>query len=222
MFSGIISADMENTKEAKYYANSREDLIEHIPASPKHVLDVGCGIGNVGRAIKKTMGSGVEVIGVEIFAGAAEKAMKDLDRVIVGDVEKVGIGVGKGYFDAIIYGDILEHLLDPWGLLKRHSEILRPGGRAIASVPNIAHYRTIKMLRRKEWKYEKSGIMDVCHLRFFTIKSIRRMFEDAGFGLVKAGHIISASKSKKILNKVLRGLLTDYITEQYIIVAEKK
>ena len=64
--------------------------------------------------------------------------------------------------------------------------------------------------------------MDVCHLRFFTIKSIRRMFESVGLNIVNVGHIISASKVKKALNAISLGLLLDYITEQYIIVAEKK
>lgn len=209
-------------KAAEYYANKRLDLIRFVPeAAAVRVLEVGCGTGATGAEIKRLRGKDAVVVGVELFPKAAREAEKVLDRVYTGDVEKLDLPYVAGYFDAIIYGDVLEHLIDPWGLLERHAALVRHGGLAIASIPNAAHYRIVRMLRKKEWNYTRSGIMDVTHLRFFTIKTIREMFEGAGFEVVTVDRIISASRVRKFWNTVFRGALDDDLAEQYLIVARK-
>jgi len=209
-------------KEAKYYEGAREDLIKFIKEGTSRILDVGCGVGAAGAAIKKSMGSRVEVVGIELDPDIAEKAKDNIDQVIVGNAEQIMLPFEKGYFDAIIYGDILEHFTDPWSLLKMHGEFLKKGGQVVASIPNVAHYRIIKMLKRQEWDYKNSGVLDRSHYRFFTLKSAKRMFEDAGFRIVEIENKIAASKSRKIINSIFCNRLLDSITEQYIIVAQKR
>lgn len=204
-------------KETKYYANNRTDLISLMPPAAKRILEIGCGNGATGAELKRRLGA--EVVGVELFPQAAAEAEKVLDRVFTGDVEKIALPFAKGYFDAVIYGDVLEHLIDPWGLLAKHALLLKPGSVAAASIPNIAHYRVVRMLRRKQWRYERSGIMDVTHLRFFTIDSIREMFAAAGFEITAVERIISASRVRKFWNRALCGALSDDLTEQYLIAA---
>jgi len=208
-------------KEDGYYGHKRTDILEHIPKDARRVLDVGCGSGVFGDALKKERGPSVEVAGIEIDADAARKAASKLDKVIAGDVEKIALPFPKGYFDVIIYGDILEHLMDPWGLLKKYKDILKTGGHVIASIPNIAHYKILNGLRNKEWRYEKAGLLDETHLRFFTINSIKRMFTEAGYRIVSISNIVRASKTRKRLNKLLLNRIIDSITEQYIVVAQK-
>jgi ubiquinone/menaquinone biosynthesis C-methylase UbiE len=210
---------MDDTRGESYYGNMREDLIKLMPPNPRHILDVGCGIGAMGRKIKSVMGNDVEVVGVERDPSAGKRASEALDRVFIGDIESIDLPLGAGYFDCIIYGDVLEHLLDPWSLLKKHRLLLKAGGCVIASIPNIAHYRIIKMLRRNEWNYSAAGILDKGHIRFFTIKSIREMFEDAGLEIVRIEHNIAGSRTKKVINLLLNNILLDRLTEQYIIVA---
>jgi len=212
---------MNEAKESKYYANSRADLIKFVPDGTVRVLEIGCGIGAMGAEIKRRRGSGTAVVGVELFPDAAEKAHEVLDSVFTGDVEKIDLPFEKGYFDCIIYGDVLEHLIDPWRVLEMHKELLKPGGVMIASIPNAAHYRIVRMLKNKEWNYQSSGIMDVTHLRFFAIKNIYAMFERASLRITTVEHIISASNVKKFLNKIFFNALIDDITEQYIVVARK-
>jgi len=207
--------------DRKYYESKREDLIKFIPPDARHILDVGCGIGSLGQTLKSVKGRTVEVIGIECVSEIGEIASKTLDKVFIGDAEKINLPLSEGYFDCIIYGDVLEHLLDPWELLKKHRPMLKKGGYVIASIPNIAHYRIIKMLKKKEWNYGDSGILDKTHLRFFTIKSIERMFKDADLKVVKIENKIGGSNLKKFLNKMLSNLLLDQITEQYVIVAKK-
>jgi len=204
-----------------YYENPRNDITGLIPADARRILDVGCGTGNLGAAIKGSRGGSIEVVGIEIDPDAASKAKGKLDKVIEGNVETSGLPFPGGYFDVIIYGDVLEHLIDPWGTLKKHREFLKSKGLVIASIPNVAHYRVIKMLKKKEWRYQDAGILDSTHIRFFTIKSISRMFVEAGFSIESVSHNICGSKIKKKLNQIFKNCLIDSLAEQYIIAARK-
>lgn len=210
------------TKEISYYESSRNELIKLIPDDAKHILDVGCGVGNLGAAIKDKRGRHIEVVGIEKEPIVEKKAKDNLDLIIIGDAENISLPFEKEYFDCIIYGDVLEHLINPWGLLARHCEYLKPKGLIIASIPNIAHYRIIKMLKKNEWNYKDAGVLDDTHLRFFTIKSVKKMFSDAHLEIIKVNYNISASKIKKFLNKIFFNFLIDHIAEQYLIVAQKK
>jgi len=94
-------------------------------------------------------------------------------------------------------------------------------GTVLGEGVNIAHYRIVKMLKKKEWNYSAAGIMDKTHIRFFAIKNIINMFKDANFEIVKIGNKIGASSSKKLLNKLFNNFLLDSIAEQYIVLAKK-
>jgi 2-polyprenyl-3-methyl-5-hydroxy-6-metoxy-1,4-benzoquinol methylase len=138
-------------------------------------------------------------------------------------VEKVELPFERGHFDCILYGDVLEHLINPWQVLKEHRSFLRNGGAIICSIPNIRHYRVIRRLVfRGKWEYTDSGILDRTHLRFFTLGSIQKMLEEAGFeikGMVKRP---SAPVWLKLLNHMLGGRLIDFLVRRYIIVAFMK
>lgn len=208
-------------KEDKYYESKRSDLIRLIPLGARRMLDVGCGSGNLGAIIKSERSASIEVVGIERDINAAEKANKVLDKVLIGDVEVIKLPFPQEYFDCIIYGDILEHLTDPWGILMKHKFFLKPEGYILASIPNVAHYEIMKMLKRKEWNYQQSGILDEDHLRFFTIKSIRKMFENAGLKITSVNHLLKTSKMQKKINKIFPHWFIDSITQQYLITAQK-
>jgi len=204
-----------------YYAGTREDLIALVPEGARRILEVGCGTGRTGARIKELRRSGVEVTGIEVDREAGEEAKSRLDRVLVGDVEEIDLPFEREYFDCIITGDVLEHLRDPWGLLKKHCAFLKTGGLVIASIPNAAHYRVLKMLRKGEWNYSDAGLLDRGHLRFFTLKTIRAMFNEAGLSVETVGRVIRASRLRRIVNALSGGALIDRITEQYLITARK-
>jgi 2-polyprenyl-3-methyl-5-hydroxy-6-metoxy-1,4-benzoquinol methylase len=208
-------------KKPEYYTAIRDDIIDVLPEGALKILEVGCGAGLTGRAIKEKRGSRVEVTGIEIMNDAAEQAKANLDKVIVGNVETLELPFSKGYFDCIIYGDVLEHLIDPWSLIIRHREFIKPGGHVVISIPNVAHYRTIKMLWKKKWDYTDRGVFDKTHLRFFALHNIEELLKDAELEIVNIRKKLAGSKSKKFINKMLRGALSDYLTEQYIVVAKR-
>lgn len=206
---------MPIVKEDKYYASDRFDVMALIPDDVRRALDVGCGYGNMAKRLKNERA--IEVVGIEKEERAVNIAKDNVDKLIIGDAEDMKLPFEEGYFDCIVYGDVLEHLKEPWKLFKKHTYYLKKGGYCIASIPNIAHYSVIKGLMNDKWEYTSSGIMDKTHLRFFTIEGIRRMFKDAGYTILEEKRYIRASKSKKLLNKLLRGRMEHLLTEQYIV-----
>ena len=118
----------------------------------------------------------------------------------------------------------LEHLVDPYLVLEQIKSKLKKQGRIISSIPNVRYHNTfMKVLFQKDWKYEDYGVMDRTHLRFFTGKSIRRMYEEAGFRVEK-NHGINRSKSLKVYLYNILFLFTalDIMYPQYVTVAVKE
>lgn len=203
-------------REGKYYASERNDIIDLIPSGVRRVLDVGCGYGNMGKKLRAQRNA--EVVGIEKEKAVLDVAKRNVDKLIIGDVEDTRLTFEKGYnFDCIVYGSILEHLKDPWKVLKEHSYFLKKGGYCLACLPNICHYSIIKELMKNRWEYKPEGILDESHLRFFTLSGIVKMFSDAGYTIEKEKRYVRASKSKKILNKILFGRIEYLLTEQYIV-----
>lgn len=198
----------------------RADLIELIPKGAIRILDVGCGVGETGKLLKEK--GFEEIVGVEMNPVAAQQAKSFYKEVIVGDVEKNILSFSKGFFDCILYGDVLEHLIDPWKVLASHKEILADDGTIICSIPNIRFYRILKSLIFKgRWDYVPFGILDRTHLRFFTVKTIEDMFRETGFEIEKLIKHKSGSKAMKLMNAVLFDKLIDFLVVQYRIVGVK-
>lgn len=213
-------ASRQGIKES-YYLGSRDDLIRLIPAGINKILEIGCAAGMTGRVLKD-LGFD-EVVGVELREDMARKAEAFYDRVITGNVEKMRLPYEKGYFDCIIYGDVLEHLIDPWRLLRDHNLLLPSGGAIICSIPNVRHYKNMKkVIIGGEWEYRDRGILDRTHLRFFTVKSIRAMVEDAGFEITTMVKRPSGARWLKWLNRALCNSIIDHLVLQYVFVAIKK
>lgn len=208
----------------KTYRGNRQDLQNIIPKDARKILDVGCASGDLGYALKVRVsgaGSIVEVVGIELNPSAAQCAGKKLDKVIIGDVEGLQIPYKADYFDCIIFGDILEHLRDPWAALKNLSRFLSADGCVVASIPNIQHYTIIKNLILGRWEYESGGLLDNTHLRFFTYKTIRKMFLDAGFRRINIHPNIHGRKYVKLIDSMGLNILTRFLVIQYFVVARK-
>jgi len=146
----------------------------------KRVLDVGCTTGYIARELKA---HGCTVVGIEYDSEAAKEASKVCANVYVGDALKVIDEVSPGDFDYILLADVLEHLVDPKSLLIKSQPLLASNGSIIISVPNIAHWKIRLKLLFGRFEYEKMGILDETHLRFFTLKSILRLVKNAGYDI---------------------------------------
>ncbi|EYF01613.1 methyltransferase domain-containing protein [Chondromyces apiculatus] len=156
---------------------------------PRTVLDVGCGIGLNGAAIKR---SGARVTGLEIVPGSISRATSVLDEVISCDItsdasvqEALGETAGARQFDVILFADVLEHTVDPAGVLGRLLPYLAEDGQVIVSLPNVAAWTVRLGLLGGKFEYAQSGILDETHLRFFTRASAVRLLEEAGLEVLR-------------------------------------
>lgn len=66
-------------------------------------------------------------------------------------------------------------------MLREVKNSLAPDGRVLASIPNVAHWTVRAQLLFGNFNYKPTGIMDATHLRWFTRRSVRRLFEAAGY-----------------------------------------
>jgi len=171
-------------------ANTSHAQILELVGGNKRVLDIGCATGYLARAL---VAQGCTVSGVEYDADAAEQARPTLDRLVVGDLETLDLveAFGRDQFDALVFGDVLEHLRDPLAVLRRARPLLAGGGCVVISVPNIAHGAARLALLKGRWEYRQLGLLDTTHLRFFTLNSVREMLREAGLAAVEVRRTIA-------------------------------
>jgi methionine biosynthesis protein MetW len=167
--------------DLSYFEFDRPEVVALVPETARRVLDIGCGAGRLGEAIKKRQAA--EVVGIECVEEAAQAARARLDQVHVGDVETMEPPFAPESFDAVVCADVLEHLAEPERLLRRVHDWLRPGGRLVASMPNVRHHTVVRSLLEGNWTYEAAGLLDRTHLRFFTRRDIEDLVRRAGFAV---------------------------------------
>ncbi len=209
-------------KTDDYYQGKRPEMMAYVPAGAKRILDVGCGEGLFGAYLKDHLQA--EVWGVEYEPDRAAVAAQRLTRVLSGDIGQRMAELPDGYFDLIICNDVLEHLLDPYTILEKFKKKLSPAGVVVSSIPNIRYFRNfLDLVFGKNWEYADHGIMDFTHFRFFTGKSIRNMFERAGYTILRH-EAINPTKSIKVWPFVLLtfGYFNDIRYLQYATVARPK
>src|SRR5579859_7861949 len=136
-------------------AEIRDDLLPFVPLDAKSVLEIGCGEGALGGAIKQRQKA--RVVGIELDKQAAAIARKRMDDVFCGDVLEI-LSIVQEKFDCIIGSEIVEHVVDPWALLGDLRRIAKPGGRLVLSVPNIAHASVINDLLHGRFDYTYVGL----------------------------------------------------------------
>jgi SAM-dependent methyltransferase len=197
----LISAYAQ--KRDGYFGNARRELIDSLAGDTSSVvLELGCGAGATGALALKEGKCGAWV-GVEKFASAALTAQSVLTQVHIGDVEVIALPYAHQTFDALVCGDVLEHLVDPETTLKRVLPLLKPGARFVASVPNISNWRIILQLLRGTFDYMDEGLMDRTHLRWFTPVTFRRLMEETGLSVDLIRPLERRGPGKRFLVSVL-------------------
>jgi SAM-dependent methyltransferase len=159
------------------------DLLDRIPLDADVVLDVGCHKGMLG-AVYRLRNPNARVLGVDHDLAAVEVAATRLTEAACLDIENdpLPFEVPGGY-DCIIYGDVLEHLSDPWRLMREHAALLSPRGVMLICVPNAAHWSVILKLLKGTFDYEDRGVLDRTHLRWFTLATMEAALMETGLQL---------------------------------------
>ncbi len=209
-----------NLRTSDRYGVSNERIFEFIRFREK-VLDVGCGTGLAGELLNRKK---CQVIGIECDEESVREAEKRLDKVYHGHAEDLIDRLPyDGFFDVILCGDVLEHMVRPDEFLHRSAKLLAHDGRVIASIPNIANYYVRYSLIRGRFDYQDAGLLDKSHLRFFTLKSILAMFSSAGYDVLSVSHTESPPRGMlgvpSLIHKFLKLFFPRWAAYQYIIVA---
>lgn len=209
--------------DRSYYRNQRKSLSVHIPDGNHRILDVGCGSGYFGAYLKES-GKANQVFGIELMEEAATEAATLLDGVICADLDVFELSNltdewDEISFDFIVCADVLEHVKNPWATLNSLAKYLKPGGKLIISIPNVRHWSVVfPLLFRGRWDYQDAGIMDRTHLRFFTKSTASELIKKTGLSLSSDIPLIGGRW--RILSKLSRGGLDEFLAVQFVFVAE--
>ncbi|MBB4844068.1 SAM-dependent methyltransferase [Paucibacter oligotrophus] len=158
------------------------DLLALIPAQAKTLIEVGCSTGSLAHAFKTTRPA-AHYLGLELDPLAAEMAARHCDGMVSLDIEGADESLYRDYADrdCWIFGDVLEHLRDPWRVLSRIRKIAPAHACIVASVPNVQHWSIQARLAVGEFRYEGTGLLDRTHLRWFTRVTLFELFQAAGW-----------------------------------------
>lgn len=199
--------------------DKRNEFLDLVPKGTRRLLDIGCGCGGLSVGLKE---KGIEVVGVEKDEKLCALAKEKLSAAILGDIENLKLNYPEGYFDCIMYADILEHLVEPLNILEKHKVYLEKDGCVIASIPNVRYYKVIlRLIFSGAWDYNDAGILDRSHLRFFGLVNVVELFEKAGYEIMEIKRNIVAARGFRIMNFILLNKLKDFLTYQYYIKAKK-
>lgn len=188
--------DVEGQGGAHYLDYANLPLFDLLEGAPRRALDLGCAGGMFGLRLKERFPD-ASVVGVEPGREAAAIAATRIDRVVRSRLETLDLaaeGFHEGEFDTVIAADVLEHVVNPWSVLVHLRPFLAPGAQVVASIPNTRNLALVAdLLVLGRWQYRERGLLDITHLRFFTLEEIRRLFAETGYRMVKHAVNLSAS-----------------------------
>ena len=179
------------------------------------LLEIGCGAGG-SHALYRDLGFGV-IHGVELHPEAARMAATRFDAMFNGPVESF---CPERPYDVVVAGDVLEHLVDPWSVLRQIREWTTDEGLFIISLPNVQHWSVVLSLLQGRWEYGPSGILDRTHLRFFTDHSFRQGLTETGWTVVGESHR-SLTRREQAARLLSLGALTPFMIFQYYYACQK-
>jgi 2-polyprenyl-3-methyl-5-hydroxy-6-metoxy-1,4-benzoquinol methylase len=171
-------------KQTPAHHDFNADLLALIPDGCRRLIEVGCSTGAVARAYKQANPE-CFYIGIEIDPDYGDLARQWCDQVIVGNIETMADSEldGLGSFDCLLFGDVLEHLMDPWRLLRRLRGRMSADSRIAACIPNMQHWSIQARLSIGDLIYEDNGLLDRTHIRWFSRQTIGQLFTGAGFAI---------------------------------------
>ena len=204
----------------QYYEQVNPDLLYRIPATSSAVLEVGCGSGALGRAFK-SINPNTTYIGIELMAEPAAKARESLDYVIQCDISNHKITElpgGINQVDCLIFGDVLEHLIDPEATLRKLLKFLKNDGQVITCIPNVQHWTVLANLLSGQWPQEDQGLFDRTHLRWFTRQSIIDLMKAVELNIQDiTPRIFGIEKAKSFVSTLQPSLNTLGIDSQQLL-----
>jgi len=175
---------MEQTPAHDLY---NDELLALMRPDYNHVVEVGVSRGSFAFGYRE-MNPNARYTGIEINAEYAKAASKYCTEVFVGNIEYFSdehfTEFGKA--NCWVFSDVLEHLYDPWSLLKKIKQYSQPGTEIVAGIPNSQHWSLQALLCTGFFRYKDSGLLDRTHIRFFSRQTIFELFEQNGYKIIQS------------------------------------
>jgi len=207
---------------ATYHDRVRSDVFGIVPQQAGGLLDFGGGIGGTGAALK----AAGRASRVALADQVADTIAQGVDRAFAGNLEDLDliddIVAQAGPFDTILCLDILEHLRDPWSVVRHLHEGLAPGGAMVISLPNVNHISLVGPLVLKgRYDLRDAGVLDRTHLRWFAKHGIIELATSTGLVLEQVQSNIFIDRHRQI-DKLTFGLLNRFLALQYVVRVRRK
>ena len=167
------------------------------------VLDIGCSSGNFGQALIGMRDCVVD--GVEIAPDDIVVAKTKLRAVYSVDIERDNLDEITNRYDVIYFGDVIEHLITPSKTLERVASLLKPNGKLVFSVPNMAYLAVRLDLLEGRFEYTKTGLLDNTHLHYYDRVEIERVISEAGYNLQTLDYV-AKDYPRSIIDETLSGM----------------
>ncbi|MBY0512035.1 MAG: class I SAM-dependent methyltransferase [Rhodospirillaceae bacterium] len=222
---------MEQTPAHEHH---NPDLLRFIPADARHIIEIGCSSGALAREFKKIAPT-CDYLGVDVDPAYAALAQRYCDSTLALDVEQAGDEFWRAQATRAcwVFGDVLEHLKDPWAVLRKIRAVIPAHGVVVACIPNVQHWSIQARLASGSFDYQAEGLMDKTHLRWFTRASLIKMFDETGFkvteGMPRVFDEPQREKALPVIEQMARLLgadpkqaVADALPIQYVVKAVVK
>jgi 2-polyprenyl-3-methyl-5-hydroxy-6-metoxy-1,4-benzoquinol methylase len=209
-----------------------QTIFDILPNDTKKILEIGTGSGAMANAYKQ-INADVNYVGVEIDPEYQALSERYCNTVYLENFESPTDSLLHEVDDAdfIIFSDVLEHMYNPWKVLKNLSERVPEHCRILASIPNIQHWSIQIQLLNGDFEYADSGLLDRTHVRFFTRKTMVQLFTNNGFSINQVtprifnfpnqdAHLSLIRKNAELLNINVEEAVIDAASFQLVIDAQ--
>lgn len=181
--------EVQHATPTIYHRFIRKELIDLFTSPRQRVIEIGSSAGYTGQYCKAKF-PGVEYWGFELNQAAAKESLAQLDKVVCGKFEDQDLsllGLQPHSVDGVVLGDVLEHMYDPWRVLTALLPWLAPDAEVAISLPNLRNLWLLNEIAEGRFTYDANGLLDITHIRFFTLKEIYAMMESTGYVIAQGG-----------------------------------
>ncbi len=193
----MMWATMENEPRHRYEysvdldSDAAATRVVRMVGKGKRVLEIGAGPGSIARMLQHA--GNCRVTAIEIDADAIRKLTPFCERVYQADLNDpywLQALNGDCNYEVVVAADVLGHLYDPWSTLRAMKNLIGKNGFIVVSLPHVGHSSVVACLLQEDFEYREWGLLDRTHIRFFGIKNIQALFEQAGLKIVEGQFVI--------------------------------
>ena len=182
--------DQRHKYDYQIRPGSGPEKVIRMVGTDRRVLELGPGPGSITRHLHA---NGCRVTALELdeeAIGLVAPFCEQVQRCNLNDPDWPALLAGAEKFSAIVAADVFEHLYDPWGALKRALSLLAADGSLVVSLPHVAHNAVVACLLNEDFAYQSWGLLDSTHIRFWGLKNMQKLFEEAGCKIVAAEFVV--------------------------------